>query len=62
MPLIDAPRRCDHGGTLAVAVDLTGGEKSPVRAAVAVVNVGGRDDRWGRAVSDRGFKMEFFLF
>ena len=47
---------------MAVDVDLTGGEKSPVRAAVAVVNVGGRDDRWGRAVSDRGFKMEFFLF
>ena len=50
MPLIDAPRRCDHGGTLAVDV------------ADAVVNAGGRDDRWGRAVSDRGFKMEFFLF
>jgi len=42
VPPIDAPHRCDHGGTLAVAVDLTGGEKSPVRAVVAVVNAGGR--------------------
>ena len=38
---IDAPRLGDHFGTLAVAVDLTVGEKSLVRAVAAVVNVGG---------------------
>jgi len=42
VPPIDAPRRGDHGGVLAIAVDLTGGEISPVRAVAAAVNAGGR--------------------
>ena len=38
---IDASRLGDHFGMLVVAGDLTVGEKSPVRAVAAVVNVGG---------------------
>ena len=38
--LLDVPCLGDHVGTLAVAVDLTGGEKSPIRAAVPVVSCG----------------------
>ena len=39
---LDAPRLGDHVGTLVVAVDLTGGEKSPVKATITVVSAGGR--------------------
>jgi len=42
VPPIGAPRSGDHIGTLAIAVDLTGGEKSPVKAAVAGVSAGGQ--------------------
>ena len=38
---IDAPSLGDHFGTLVIVGDLTVGEKSPVRAVAAVVNVGG---------------------
>ena len=38
---IDAPSLGDHFSTLVVAVGLTVGEESPVRAVAAVVNVGG---------------------
>ena len=38
---LDVPCLGDHVGTLAVAVGLTGGEKSPVSAIVAVVSEGG---------------------
>ena len=40
----------DHVGTLAVVVDPTGGEKSPVRAVVTVVSVGNYADEWGHSV------------
>ena len=38
---IDAPSLGDHFSTLVVAVGLTIGGESPVRAVAAVVNVGG---------------------
>ena len=38
---IDAPSLGDRFGTLVVAVGLTVGEESPVKAVAAVVNVGG---------------------
>ena len=37
---LGAPCLGDHVGTLAVAVDLSDGEKSPVRAAIPVVSRG----------------------
>ena len=48
---LGAPCLGDHVGTLAVAVDPTGGEKSPVRAVVAVVSAGNCADEWGHSVS-----------
>ena len=48
---LDAPCLSDHVGTLAVAVDPTGGEKSPVRAIVVVVSAGNCADEWGHSVS-----------
>ena len=42
MTSVGAPSRGEHVGAFAVAVDLTGDEKSPVKAAVAVVSAGGR--------------------
>ena len=41
----------DHVGTLAVAVDPTGGEKLPVRAVIAVVSAGNCADECGHSVS-----------
>ena len=46
-------------GTFAVARDLTVGEISPVKAAVAVVSAEVGDDRWGRVVSDAVFENDF---
>ena len=48
---LGAPCLGDHVGTLAVAVDPTGGEKSPVRAVIAVVSAGNCTDGWGHPVS-----------
>ena len=59
---VDAPCRGDHSGTFAIAVGLTGGEKSPINAVVAVVSAEVGDDMWGRAVSDRGFQNGNFSF
>ena len=39
---VGAPSRGEHVSVFAVAVDLTGGEKSPVKAAVAGVSAGGQ--------------------
>jgi len=59
---VDAPCRGDHSGTFAIVVGLTGGEKSPVSAVVAVVSAEVGDDMWGRAVCDRGFQNGKFSF
>ena len=48
---LGAPCLGDHVGNLAVAVDPTGGEKSPVRAVVAMVSAGNCADEWGHSVS-----------
>ena len=61
VPSIGAPRRGDHVGTLTVAVDLTGGEKSPVKARSSLLCEGDDADRWGHPVSDRYFKMDFSI-
>ena len=37
MPQIDAPSLCERFGTLAVAVELTGGEFASINAVVAAV-------------------------
>ena len=40
VPPMGVPCRGDHTGTLAIAGDLTIGEKSPVRGLAAVVSAG----------------------
>ena len=59
---LGAPCLGDHVGTLAVAVDPTGGEKSPVRAIVAVVSAGNCADMWGPSVSGGLFENGKFSF
>ena len=59
---IDAPCLCDHVGTLAVAVNPTGGEKSPVSALSPRSAREDGDDRWGRVVSGGLFEMDFSIF
>ena len=39
---VGEPSRGEHVGVFTVTVGLIGGEKSPVKAAVAVVSAGGR--------------------
>ena len=60
--LIDAPSLGDHFSTLVVAVGLTVGEFSSISAVAIVVKAGGWRWQVGPDVSDREFKMEFFLF
>ena len=59
---VDAPCHGDHSGTFALAVDPTGGEKSPVSAVIAVVIAEEGDDMWGQVVSDSVFQNRFFYF
>ena len=62
MPPIDAPCCEERVCTVAVAGDLTVGEISSVSTSLPWSALKVDDDRWGRAVSDRGFKIEFFYF
>ena len=58
---VDAPCRGDHSGTFAIAVGLTGSEKSSVSDMVAVVSKEVGDDMWGHPVSDSVLKMNFSI-
>ena len=59
---VGAPSYGEHVGAFAVAVDPTGGEKSPVRAIVAVVSAGNCADMWGPSVSGGLFENGKFSF